>query len=267
MNYNFLIIGGDKRIKALGNMIKNDGYKVKTYANKIDEIEEFNSLEDIYKSNYNYDIVVSSVPLSKDNINVFTPLSDKKITIEELQKISKGKTLITGNEILQDEVFTILNTIPTAEGAIQIAMEETTYTLENSKVLVLGFGRVGKILCNRLNKLGLDVYCEARKETDLAWIKAYGYKEVPIEKLKENVCKMDIIFNTIPFKILDKNLLILMNNQTLIIDLASYPGGVDFDAAKKLGIKAILASALPGKVAPNTTAEYIKDYIYRKIKI
>ena len=146
-------------------------------------------------------------------------------------------------------------------------MEETTYTLENSKVLVLGFGRVGKILCNRLNKLGLDVYCEARKETDLAWIKAYGYKEVPIEKLKENVCKMDIIFNTIPFKILDKNLLILMNNQTLIIDLASYPGGVDFDAAKKLGIKAILASALPGKVAPNTTAEYIKDYIYRKIKI
>ena len=129
--------------------------------------------------------------------------------------------------------------------------------------MVLGFGRVGKILCNKLKKIGAEVYCEARKEEDLAWIKAYGYKPIKLEEIKENICKMDIIFNTVPAMMLDKNKLILMNKETLIIDLASFPGGVDFESAKKLNIKAILALGLPGKVAPDTASEYIKKYIYR----
>src|SRR5699024_9645057 len=119
----------------------------------------------------NSEIVISSIPLSKDGKNVYMPLSNKSITIEKLKKISNGKKLITGNEILNDEATTMLNTIPTAEGAIQIAMEETTYTLSECKVLVLGFGRVGKILCDRLKGIAKEVYCEARKEKDLAWIK------------------------------------------------------------------------------------------------
>ena len=263
MNYNFLIIGGDKRISMLAEKLKRDGNNVKTYANKVDEIEELDKLEDVYKTNY--DIVISSMPLTKDKINVYTPLSEKIISIEELKKIAKDKILITGDDILKDEATTILNTIPTAEGAIQIAMEETNYTLHNSKALVLGFGRVGKILCNKLKGIGMEVYAEARKSTDLAWIKAYGYKEIPIEKLKENICKMDVVFNTIPYKILDKSTLILMSKETLIIDLASGPGGVDYEIAEKLGIKAILASALPGKVAPDSASDYIKEYVYRSI--
>lgn len=263
MNYNFLIIGGDKRISMLAQKLKDDGNRIKTFANEVKDIEELKNIDEIYKTNY--DIVVSSLPLTKDNINVYTPLSNKKISLEELKKISKDKILITGDDILSDEATTILNTIPTAEGAIQVAMEETNYTLHNSKALVLGFGRVGKILCNKLKGIGMEVYCEARKTTDLAWIKAYGYKEIPIEKLKENICKMDIVFNTIPYKILDKSTLILMSRETLIIDLASAPGGVEYETAEKLGIKAILASALPGKVAPDTASDYIKEYIYRKI--
>lgn len=263
MNYNFLIIGGDKRMAMLAQKLKDDGNKVKTFANEVEDIQELDSIEDIYKSDY--DVVISSLPLTKDKINVYTPLSNKKISLEELKKISKDKILITGDDILSDEATTILNTIPTAEGAIQVAMEETNYTLHNSKALVLGFGRVGKILCSKLKGIGMEVYCEARKSTDLAWIKAYGYKEIPLENLKENICKMDIVFNTIPYKILDKSTLILMSKETLIIELASAPGGVDYEVAEKLGIKAILASALPGKVAPDSASDYIKEFVYRKI--
>ena len=294
MNYNFLIVGGDKRISILAKELLKDGNNVYTFANKVEDIEEIEKIADIKK--YAYDIVISSMPLTKDNKNVYTPLSDKKVGLEELKEISAGKILIAGKipsdfdefqdkniilnnsessnnqkiqprikcfDILKDEVTTILNTIPTAEGAIQIAMEETDYTLSGMKVLVIGFGRVGKTLANILSKMGLDVYCEARKDTDLAWIKAYGYKPMPLEKMKNNLCKMDIIFNTVPFQILDKSTLILLNRNTLIIDLASAPGGVDYEVAKKLGIKAILASALPGKVAPNTAAEYLKDFVYK----
>ena len=296
MNYNFLIVGGDKRISILAKKLFDDGNNIYTFANKAENITEIEKIENIKK--YQYDIVISSMPLTKDNKNVYAPLSDKKVSLEELKKISEGKKLIAGKipsdfeefqnknsplnsseifnnqkmqprikcfDILKDEATTILNTIPTAEGAIQIAMEETDYTLSGMNVLVIGFGRVGKTLANMLRKTGLEVYCEARKETDLAWIKAYGYKPIPLEKMKNNLCKMDIIFNTVPFQILDKSTLILLNKNTLIIDLASAPGGVDYDVAEKLGIKAILASALPGKVAPNTAAEYIKNFVYRVI--
>ena len=278
MNYNFLIIGGDKRISILAKELLEEKNKVYTYANKIEGIAEIEKIEDI--KNYDYNIVISSMPLSKDNKNVYTPLSDKIVSLEELKKISNRKKLIAGKipenlkkeseievfDILSDEVTTILNTIPTAEGAIQIAMEETDYLISNMNVLVIGFGRVGKTLANKLKNFGLQVYCEARKETDLAWIRAYGYNAIPLDKLKNNLCKMDIIFNTVPYQILDKSTLILINKNTLIIDLASFPGGVDFDTAKKLGIKAILASALPGKVAPNTSAKYIKEFIYKALK-
>ena len=283
MNYNFLVVGGDKRINYLASKLLKDGNSVYTFANKIEGATEIDEEENIKK--YKYDIIISSMPLSRDNINVYTPLSNKTVRLEELYDISKGKILIAGKipkcfmqedfkvkdkvicyDILQDEVTTILNTIPTAEGAIQIAMQETDYTLSGKRALVIGFGRVGKTLANMLGKLGMEVYCEARKDVDLAWIKAYGYKPVPLKEMKNNLCKMNVIFNTAPILILDKSTLILLNKKTLIIDLASAPGGVDYETAEKLGIKAILASALPGKVAPDTCAEYLQKFVYKVIK-
>ena len=92
MNYNFLIIGGDKRIRALAKSLKQDGHEVKTYANKVEEIEEINTKEELYMDNS--EIIISSVPLSKDGININTPLSEKTITIDEFKKISKNKKVI-----------------------------------------------------------------------------------------------------------------------------------------------------------------------------
>ena len=129
-------------------------------------------------------------------------------------------------------------------------MEETIKTLHSSNVLVLGYGRVGKILANMLKGLGANVYCEARKNVDLAWIKAYGYEPVTLRSLNENLNKFDIIMNTIPALILTEKELKYLKKDCLLIDLASNPGGIDREAAKKQGIKTIWALSLPGKVAP-----------------
>ena len=164
------------------------------------------------------------------------------------------------------EELVVLNTISTAEGAIQIAMEETTRTIHESNVLVLGVGRVGKILANMLKGIGANVFCEARKNVDLAWIKAYGYEPIRLNELENSLGKFNIIINTIPSIILEEKQLEKVNKDCLIIDLASNPGGIDRNSAKKLGIKTIWALSLPGKVAPLTSAEFIKDTIYNILK-
>ena len=159
------------------------------------------------------------------------------------------------------ENLTTLNAIPTAEGAIQIAMEKSLITLHNSKCLILGFGRIGKILAKMLSGIGAKVYCEARKQQDIAWIQSYGYNAIYLDELNNHIGEFDFIFNTIPYIILDKNNLNMVEKDCFIIDLASKPGGVDFEYAKELGLQTEWALALPGKVAPKTSAYYIYDII------
>ena len=179
-----------------------------------------NNLE---RDNQNKKIIIGPIPYSTDGKTLYAPFCNKKIDINLLKdkKIIAGKIPeevadIKSIDILKNEYFTIKNTVPTAEGAIAKAIELTDINIDKANIMVLGFGRVGKTLCYKLKNLGANVYAEARKERDLAWIDVFGYNAIPLEKTNENICKMDIIFNTIPELILDKSKLILMNEKTLI---------------------------------------------------
>ncbi len=284
MNKTFSIIGGDLRIVKLAQMLKKDGNTIKTFgleeSKEIIENEKYNLLEDCIK---NSQIVISSIPLSKDGKSVYMPYSNKQLSVNNLIENIKGKVFFAGSidttilnecekqkkakvfDLMKNEELTIANAISTAEGAIQIAMEQTQITINNSKILVLGFGRIGKLLAKKLSSLGADVSCEARKQQDIAWIKAYGYKAIHLDDLKNNLNEFDIIFNTVPYLLLDKEKLSQVKSNCLIIDLASKPGGVDFEQCNIQGIKNIWALALPGKVAPITSAKYIKETIYKII--
>lgn len=299
MGYNFFIIGGDKRILYLAQDLKEEKNNIKLYGfdklfdnEEIFEDDDFKMAKSLNEIDKN-DIIISAFPMSFDGESIYAPFAkeDKIIKLDELEKILKDKNHIlfagkipdkikkqnenkkeqTENQtgiydFYDDEKITILSTISTAEGAIAKAIEETEISLDGANVLVLGFGRVGKMLANKLYAMNANVYVEARKERDLAWIRALGYNSIPLTKLNENLCKMDIIFNTVPAMILDKEKLILLNRKILIIDLASKPGGVDFETCKKMKFNASLYSGIPGKVAPRTVATYLKDYIMDKIK-
>lgn len=132
--------------------------------------------------------------------------------------------------------------------------------------MVLGFGRCGKVLAHMLKGLGADLSVEARSLSDLAYIKSYGYTPVALEELPSCINQYDFIFNTIPVMILDQDKLKNVKQSCLIIELASKPGGVDLKAAGKLGIQAIDAQSLPGKVAPKTAAKIIFDTILNVYK-
>lgn len=163
-----------------------------------------------------------------------------------------------------DEIA-VLNSVPTAEGAIQVAMEETPITIHGSSCLVIGFGRCGIAIVQRLLALGARVTVAARSPSDLARAAVMGAKGLELRKISTMV-RFDMIFNTVPALVLDRSYLRLLDQNTVIIDIASSPGGTDFEEACRLDIKAIHALSLPGKVAPITSGKILVQAIPRLLK-
>ena len=276
------ILGGDFRYKFLYEILSQENYLVYIYENKyIEDKDNIKSLDEFFNK---IDVLVGSIPFSKDNKISF---NDKSINIDEfIEKLKTYniKTLFAGAiekniikklndnniktfDFFEDNYIAILNAIPTAEGAIQTAMENSFKTLFNSNSLVLGYGRCGKILSNMLKGIGANVDVSYRKEEDLSYIKSYGLSPINLYKIKDYVKKYDFIFNTIPYEILNKEILTNVNKDVVIIDLASAPGGVDYSYARELNIKAIYCPSLPGRVAPYTAANILKDKILSTLNI
>jgi dipicolinate synthase subunit A len=166
----------------------------------------------------------------------------------------------------EDDELAILNSIPSAEGAILMAMQATPFTIHNSNCLVLGPGRTGLTLARMLQALGAHVWGAARKAPGRARLFEMGIAPVDFADLAHCLPQMDIVFNTVPSPVLDRSLVYVLKRTAVIIDLASAPGGVDFVAAAERGIHAELAPGLPGKVAPLTAGRILARVIPRIIE-
>lgn len=167
----------------------------------------------------------------------------------------------------ENELFQIRNALPTAEGAVELAMHELPVTLAGTPVAVIGYGRIGKVLAHLLRAMDAEVTVAARKSSDLAWITLNQYRPLRIEPAggKSSLAALGercrVIFNTVPHWLFDRAVLSALRPDTLIIDLASSPGGVDPQAASDCGIRVIRALSLPGKCAPQTAGEIIADAV------
>ena len=287
MNTNFAVVGGDLRIVKLVKMLAEDGNKVYTYGlEKADELKENSNIvmcEKLLDVVKNTEVIIGPIPFSSNGKDINSPFSDKKISIRDLMHIINAKILIAGSitpevyelandeyieiiDIMKREELAVLNTISTAEGAIEIMISNTNKIIHGSKVLILGFGRIGKVLARKLAGLSAKVTCAARKDEDLAWIKAYGHIGTNINTIGENLSEFDVIINTVPHLILTEDRIKYVKEDCLLVDLASNPGGIDKKAAKNKNLQLVWALALPGKVAPVTTAEFIKDTVYNILK-
>lgn len=278
------IIGGDLRIVNLAQMMQQDGKEILVYgmehSEEIMENDKITKIKTLDEAIENADIIIGSIPFTSDNNKMYATFSDNDIKIQDLIKNNnKRKKFIAGSindqnykllsnsyggviDIMKREELVILNTIATAEGAIEVAIKNTDTILLGSKVLVLGYGRVGKVVARKFYEMGAKVTCAARKKTDLAWIRAFGYNELDINDMKEELNKYNIIINTVPQMIINKNLMKYMRKDVLMIDLASNPGGINREQAKEMNLKLVWALALPGKVAPISSAYFIKETIY-----
>ena len=280
----FWIVGGDLRQVRLAELLLEDGHRVQTYA--MEQRPEGGVLTgtDTLRGIEEADCVVLPLPLMAEEGILNTRLSDRKVPLSLIfQALRPGQIVCGGKaapQVLEmakragvlfldyfaREELEIANAIPTAEGAIQIAMEELPTTLYGARVLIIGYGRLGKVLAHRLQGLGARVTVAARSYRDLAWIQAYGCQAERTDALDGWLGGYDLVINTAPARVLDRARLNDLDEGCLVIDLASKPGGVDFEGAAQLGVKVIWALSLPGKVAPLTSGTIIRDTIYHMLQ-
>ncbi|MBO5896824.1 MAG: hypothetical protein J6Q83_05955, partial [Clostridia bacterium] len=151
----------------------------------------------------------------------------------------------------------IYNAVPTAEGVVQILIEKTPVTIHGMRCAVTGYGKVGKALASTLKALGADVTVFARKEQDFAVAYTSSIKAEGYSTLKQGLNNYDALINTVPAKIIDKDIMLHLKPDCLLIETASAPFGIDFQAAKELAFEVVKAGSLPGKVAPRSAGEII----------
>lgn len=272
----FAILGGDSRSVMLYHLLKQDGHAVTVYGLEKSELGE-ECAPTLAAAIAEAPYVIGPVPCSKDGLHLRMPLSAKIVLCSELFEQLNGKSFIAGAlgtlkqypcsgelfDVLARPEMAIKNAIPTAEGAIMLAMENSLITLHDSRCMVLGFGRIAKVLCHHLQALGAHVSMAARNPEDLTWAGLYGYTPYSVYAMEEGLKQAEFIFNTVPKVLLKQQELELLKPSCLIVDLASVPFGIDYEAAKALQLQAICAQSLPGKVAPATAAAYIRDAVYQ----
>lgn len=275
-----LVIYDDARGRYIAKTLEEKGYETEVYPGNLssDSDKEIKTKKEaLFKRIPEYELIVLPLPMSRDGKTI---LSDKYsfelsgfafalckgqtvaggMINEETEKLleKKGVRVI---DYYKSEALQIKNAATTAEAAVALGIEITKKALFDSKCLVIGMGRIGRILSNKLALLGADVTVTARKEKDIALAEVSGYKALYTSNAAKAAESADIIFNTVPSLILDSALLSRVKNTATVIDLASKPGGTDFDFASKIGIKTIHALALPGIYSPETAAKHIAETI------
>ncbi len=275
MKRSVTVLGGDLRQVWLAKLLEQDGWSVCTWGlekgDGIVPVPLHRALES--------EVVILPLPVERGGKLCLT-LTDAVLETKDLwPRLQEDQLLLGGMtgalsrqlfleygltllDYYRREEVQILNAVPTAEGAIQRAMESTEHTLLGAKCLVLGYGRIGKVLAHRLQAIGADVTVVARKHSDLAWAEVFGFRGVPIKELAGHLLDVSLIFNTVPSLVLDAPLLAETAPDCVIWELASAPGGIDRDAAAELGRRVLDAPGLPGIAAPATAAAAIRQGIY-----
>ena len=268
MNKTFGVVGGDRRQAELGRLLAGDGHSVRTYG--LDRWKPVGA--DTLDRAASADVVILPLPLCRGDgvLNCeegAVPTADLFRRLRPQQRILAGQVrpqqrreaealgLMVEDYFLREELA-VANAAATAEGAVQTAMEHLDRTLLGLDCLVIGFGRIGKLLSCRLHGLGARVTATARKPEDLAWIRAYGYQALETGRLDGHLSAFGAVFNTVPSPVLGAPLLRQLPEDCLLMDLASVRG---IEAAEG---KTLWARSLPGRLSPRTAAAAIRDAVY-----
>lgn len=267
----FGVVGGDLRQQKLMISLQKRGFDAKCFGLGEKDV----LLEEVMET---CNPILLPLPVTADGTHLFAPFMEGEVPLATIFEKCREKRVFGGKvspsvealckqkgvrieDYFAREEMTVRNVVPTVEGALQLAMEQTDETLHGTNCVVIGYGRLGKVLSKSLHALGAQVTVSARKASDFAWCQVEGLRWTHHRDLQDVLCNAKLVFNTVPFMMMPEGLLSCLRKDCVIIDLASAPGGVDFAAAQNLSLTALHALSLPGKVAPQTAADIICDTV------
>lgn len=244
------VIGGDMRHAILARLLCESGYGVGVYGidndGELEFADRIRSTENIAE----YDIVILPMPVTQDGETINAPMYGSSIRLDAVMRNISPDAVVFGGKLtpelvkkykrlrfydyLEREDFAVKNAVATAEGAIALAVTETPFTLWNCRCLVVGYGRIGKTLVRLLSALGARVDAAARRCCDRAWINTVSCGAYDTADMERYIGNYDLIFNTVPNKLIDRTVLEKMKTGALVIDLASKPGGADVGLDKEI---------------------------------
>ena len=280
------VLGGDERQISMARTLADRGFHVFVWGlgaceGRVGDATVCAAWQDAVER---AGVVILPLPASADGVRVHCPLQDPDLFLRVttlLDSIS-GRLLLGGRlseatrsiaeqkqiewiDYFDSEILQLKNAVPTAEGAIAVAMRELPVTIDGLSAAVIGYGRIGALLGERLRALGAKVTVYARRQEQRTQAELHHHR---VGRL---LCRdghsvpdgfppdLRVIFNTVPQWIFTREVLQTLPKACLIIDLASAPGGIDRTAAQALGVRTVWATALPGKCAPESAGRILAE--------
>lgn len=288
------ILGGDLRQLAVADMLSASYDNINIWGIRESAIRypsEHHVSEDIGKALDGAKLVILPLPASSDGTSLNCPLYDstEKPKLLKIAEALPACSAVIGGKIpaefvfaaqmrevkvfdyFESEDFQIKNAYTTAEAALSIAMNALDKNIRGSRIAITGYGRISKHLSSLLRSIGADVTIAARRDSDISWAESCGCHTLKITPEKKDWLTSlergyDVIYNTVPSWLFDRDFLSRVDKSTFIVDLASAPGGVDIRASKELGANVSWATSLPGKYAPKSAGELVAECVRKLVK-
>lgn len=273
-NINFMIIGGDSRFSYIRTILENKGYTAKRIYPGDYRADDFQTT----------DVFILPVPVTRDNININTPLAGEYFYIGDFLRLLPESCIVAGGlfsddlsekltnknirvfDYYKDEKLTEENAIPTAEGVLGILINAVPSTINGLPCAVTGYGKCAKAIIKTLRCLGADVTVFARNPNDIKDAVNRGLKAFSFNEMSREANSFDAVINTVPARVICKEIINNLRKDCVLIEIASAPFGIDFDAAKERGINTIKAGSLPGRICPKTAGEIICNSVLSFIR-
>ena len=286
--HRFAVLGGDRRQVVVAEMLSERGHDVRIFGlgSSGFECKGAQVCSDAEKAIAESEIVILPLPATKNGITLSCPLcNDINLTLRDIVNLAikhRCKAIFGGNlpdefirmgdaggiavlDYYRNERLLGKNALASAEGALMVTMEHTEITLKGMKVLISGYGRIGSLLAEMLDRLGAIVTVAARRDEVLCEISLAGFRAIRLcgdtEGLRYAAQDSDVILNTVPDIVFTEAVLKGCSAKQLYVEIASSPGGLDLSAARDVGIRTVFAPSLPGRYAPISAGRYIFETV------
>ncbi len=269
------LLGGDRRQTFSAEVLRRRGFAVVGFCNDVAPAKK--TLADAL---HGAKIVVLPVPATRDGVHIFQTAGQTPPAFEEvLAGMPPGAVLLGGAlppawmaaasakkipcaDYYLGERVQLLGALPTVEGALRLAMQELPATLFGTQTAVVGYGRIGALLAEKLVALGAKTGVLARSPAALTRAELHGARAQALGKgIPPFLRDCRVLFNTVPERILDRAFLQALPKNCILIELASAPGGFDPDLAKEEGLRVLSAQGLPGQFYPETAGTILADAV------